>query len=70
METKGLSPFDAIPAAMLTACCSAMPTSKTLSGKSRLTSAKPVPSSIAALMPTTVSSSLMMREMVCANTLE
>ena len=52
MATTGLQPALAIPAAMMTACSSAIPTSKTRSGKRFLTSTKAVPSSIAALIAT------------------
>ena len=43
MDTNGFNPLDAIPAAILTAFCSAIPTSNTRSGNSPRTSARPGP---------------------------
>ena len=49
-------PARARPAAMLTACCSAMPTSKKRSGYALAKPVRPVPPAIAAVMATTRSS--------------
>ena len=52
----------AMPAAAVTACCSAMPTSKQRSGKRSAKGSRPVESGIAAVMATTsgrLSASLM-----------
>ena len=51
--TKGCMPPAASPAAKVTACCSAMPTSKNLPGKCFLNAVSPVPSGIAAQIVTT-----------------
>jgi len=58
--TTGRRPTMAMPAAAVTACCSAMPTSKKRSGKRLENSSRPVPSVMAAVMPT-------MRESFSAN---
>jgi hypothetical protein len=60
----------AIPPAQMTACSSAMPTSKTRSGKRFLTSIKPVPSSIAAEKATIFGSFSIMVISVFAKTCE
>ena len=52
MVTNGLNPSHASPAAKVTACCSAIPTSKNLSGCSFENSFSPVPSGIAAVIAT------------------
>jgi hypothetical protein len=52
----------AMPAAEVTACCSAMPTSKQRSGKRSANGSRPVESGMAAVMATTsgwISASLM-----------
>ena len=56
MQTTGFHPSLAIPAAMMTACSSAMPTSYTRRGNRFWTSVRAVPTSIAALIATIFSS--------------
>jgi hypothetical protein len=51
-----LKPSLARPAAKVTACCSAMPTSKVRVGKALPKMSTPVPDGIAAVMATTLSS--------------
>ena len=51
--TTGRSPPIAMPAAAVTACCSAMPTSKKRSGKRAWKGSSPVGPGIAAVMATT-----------------
>ena len=53
IATIGRNPPAARPAAKVTACCSAIPTSKNLSGYTFLNLFRPVPSGIAAVMATT-----------------
>ena len=53
MQQNGLTPSTASPAANVTACCSAMPTSYVRFGKRRPKMSMPVPPGIAAVMPTT-----------------
>ena len=53
MATTGCIPAIARPAAEVSACCSAMPTSKVRSGKRSPKAARPVGCSIAAVMATT-----------------
>ena len=52
MATTGRSPPIAIPAAPVTACCSAMPTSKKRSGKRAWNGSRPVGPGIAAVTAT------------------
>ena len=52
MATTGRMPSQARPAAKVTACCSAMPTSKKRSGCAAAKGARPVPSVIAAVIAT------------------
>ena len=59
-----------MPPAMITACSSAMPTSKTRSGNFFCTSIRPVPSSIAAEMATIFGSFSIMVMRVFAKTCE
>ena len=59
-----------MPAAKVTACSSAMPTSKTRSGNFFLTSIRPVPSSIAADSATIFGSFSIMAISVFAKTCE
>ena len=56
MATTGRSPPMAMPAAPVTACCSAMPTSKKRSGKRASNGSRPVGPAIAAVIATTRSS--------------
>ena len=56
MATTGFKPSAARPAAKVTACCSAMATSKYLSGKRFEYSTKPEPSRIAGVMATMLGS--------------
>ncbi len=56
MAQNGLKPSQARPAAKVTACCSAMPTSKVRSGNSFWNRSTPVPDGIAAVIATMVSS--------------
>jgi hypothetical protein len=56
MAQTGLRPSVDMPAAKVTQCCSAMPTSKARSGKRSKTLSMPVPSGIAAVSATTRSS--------------
>lgn len=56
MAQKGLSPSVARPAAKVTACCSAIPTSKHLYGNLFWNRLSPVPPPIAAWMATILSS--------------
>ena len=49
-QTKGIIPLSASPTANVTACCSAIPTSKNLSGNILAYSVNPVPDSIAAVI--------------------
>ena len=56
MQTTGRSPRIASPAAKVTACCSAMPTSKKRSGKRCENSSSPVDDAIAAVIATMRSS--------------
>ena len=56
MATTGRRPWVASPAAKVTACCSAMPTSKQRSGKAFWKMLRPVPSSMAAVMATILGS--------------
>ena len=53
MATTGLRPPSAIPAAAVTACCSAIPTSKQRSGNLSRKERRPVESGIAAVTATT-----------------
>ena len=53
MATTGRSPPMAMPAAPVTACCSAMPTSKHRSGKRAWNGSRPVGPVIAAVIATT-----------------
>ena len=52
MATTGCRPARAMPAAEVTACCSAIPTSKVRSGKTRWNPSSPVGYSIAAVTAT------------------
>ncbi len=52
MATTGRNPSVASPAAKVTACCSAMPTSKNRSGYFRAKWEMPVPSGMAAVTAT------------------
>jgi len=52
MATTGLSPPNARPQAKVTACCSAIPTSKNLPGCAAAKQESPVPSGMAAVMAT------------------
>ena len=52
MATTGRSPAIAMPAADVTACCSAMPTSTMRSGKRSSNGSRPVEPGIAAVMAT------------------
>ena len=52
MATTGRSPPMAMPAAAVTACCSAMPTSKQRSGNRSWNGSSPVESGMAAVMAT------------------
>ena len=52
MVTKGFIPSVAKPAAKVTACCSAIPTSKNRSGNFSENKSSPVPEGIAAVMAT------------------
>ena len=52
MTQKGRIPCVAIPAASVTACCSAMPTSMHWSGKDSIIFTKPLPVGIAGVMAT------------------
>ena len=54
MAITGCIPAYASPAALVTACCSAMPTSIVLSGKFCANLSKPVGPSIAAVIATTL----------------
>ena len=54
MAVTGFIPSAARPAAKVTACCSAIPTSKKRSGNLRANAATPVPSGIAAVIATIV----------------
>ena len=56
MAQNGFMPSVARPAAKVTACCSAMPTSKVRSGKAFSNRSTPVPDGIAAVMATMRSS--------------
>ena len=56
MATTGFKPAAASPAAKVTACSSAMPTSKNRSGKLLWNRFKPVPTSMAAVTATTFGS--------------
>ena len=56
MVQKGLKPSFASAAIEVTACCSAMATSKNLSGYSSINFERPVPLGIAAVTPTIFSS--------------
>ena len=56
------------PAAKVTACCSAIPTSKVLSGKTLLNASIPVPDGIAAVIPTILLSFFACSINVFANT--
>ena len=56
MAQNGFMPSVAMPAAKVTACCSAMPTSKVRSGKRLPNRSRPVPDGIAAVMATMVGS--------------
>ena len=56
MAQNGFSPLAAIPAAKVTPCCSAMPTSKTRVGKTLAIVLTPVPDGIAAVTATTLGS--------------
>src|ERR1700761_4127424 len=56
MATKGFMPSDAMPAAKVTACCSAMPTSKVRLGNLSPNRLRPVPDGIAAVIATMRSS--------------
>jgi len=53
MATKGFIPLHAKPAAKVTECCSAIPTSKNLLGNLFSKGVKPVPEDIAAVIATT-----------------
>src|SRR5580698_9055651 len=53
MATTGCMPPMASPAALVTACCSAIPTSKTRSGQAAANLSRPVGCSMAAVMATT-----------------
>ena len=57
-RAEGLKPSAARPAANVTACCSAMPTSKQRSGKALPKWSSPVPSGMAAVIATILSSRL------------
>ncbi|MNV72678.1 hypothetical protein D3C71_1657860 [compost metagenome] len=52
MAQTGFIPSAARPAAKVTACCSAMPTSKVRSGKACPNRSRPVPVGMAAVMAT------------------
>ena len=54
MAQNGTMPSVAMPAANVTACCSAMPTSKQRSGKRLANRSSPVPDGIAAVIATTL----------------
>ncbi len=56
MTANGLIPCAASPPAKVTACCSAMPTSKVRSGNCASILSSPVPEGIAAVIATTFSS--------------
>jgi len=56
MATTGLNPSVAKPAANVTPCCSAIPTSKKRSGNLSENAARPVPSGMAAVTANTFSS--------------
>jgi hypothetical protein len=66
---KGLKPSAASPAAKVTACCSAMPTSKARSGNTSAKRSSPVPDGIAAVMATIFGSARASSIRACANTL-
>ena len=65
MAATGLKPSNARPAVKVTACCSQIPTSKKRSGYKAANWLKPVPSGIAAVMATILSSSSASFTMVC-----
>ena len=67
--STGRMPALARPAAIVIACCSAIPTSMTLSGNSSANRPRPTGRVIAAVMPTTVGSARAMRAISRAKTL-
>ena len=52
MAQKGTNPCVVIPAAKVTACCSAIPTSKARLGKASIINFKELPVGIAGVIPT------------------
>ena len=71
MATIGIIPCVARPAAIVTACCSAIPTSKNLLGNKCLNSKRPVPDAIAAVIATIFShlfaKLIKLEEKLCVN---
>ena len=68
MAQNGFMPSAAMPAANVTACCSAMPTSKVRVGKRLAKRSSPVPPGIAAVIATTRASASASAISASANT--